>query len=384
MKPWQFAVVSLALLATTGCRSDPAVPILERELRRKEDEIYRLRACLDEFQDCGSCQDAAAGSPKPGASAEPDATPRHREGSGSSSDAGNGVKPPAIEMPGQPSSGIPDALKNPTPGGTSLPGIPDVPENLRGPSKPLSPKDAPPGLPATKLPTSRTTTPAPIDSEGPSLEKGTGGVSSRSGHFNLASLSASAVPLTPSGDSRQVASITLNRSLTGSIVADDRSSDQGLLVVIEPRDRTGRSVDAPAEVNVVVLDPALKDPKGQASRVARWDFTAAEAAAMFRRSGSSQAIHLTTAWPGNPPVHSKLHLFVRYVTADGRKLEADQPIEVVLPGDPASRWTAGTIRTERSTDGEAPAARASDPSPSTAARSDELKSQRPVWSPDRR
>ena len=60
MKPWQFAVVSLALLMTTGCRSDPAVPILERELRRKEDEIYRLRATLEELQDCGSCSDVAA------------------------------------------------------------------------------------------------------------------------------------------------------------------------------------------------------------------------------------------------------------------------------------------------------------------------------------
>jgi hypothetical protein len=380
MKPWQFAVVSLALLATTGCRSDPAVPILERELRRKEDEIYRLRASLDEFQDCGSCQNAAAGTPKPGAAAEPNATPRRQL----DSDAGNGNKPPAVEMPGQPSSGIPDALKSPTPSGTSLPGIPDVPENLRGPSKPVSPPDTKPGLPATKLPTSRTTTPAPLDSEGPSLGKGTGGVSSRSGHFNLASLSDSAVPLTPSGDSRQVASIALNRSLTGSIVADDRSGDQGLLVVIEPRDRAGRPVDAPAEVNVVVVDPALKDPKGQASRVARWDFTAAEAAAMFRRSGSSQAMHLMTAWPGDPPVHNKLHLFVRYVTADGRKLETDQPIEVALPGDPANRWTAGAVRTERSSGGEAPAARPSDASPSTAARSDELKSQRPVWSPDRR
>ena len=60
MKPWQFAVVSLALLATTGCRSDPAVPILERELRRKEDEIYRLRGQLEEFQDCGTCQEVTS------------------------------------------------------------------------------------------------------------------------------------------------------------------------------------------------------------------------------------------------------------------------------------------------------------------------------------
>ncbi len=205
-------------------------------------------------------------------------------------------------------------------------------------------------------------------------------MTSRSGRINLASLSASAQPLTPSGDSRRVAGITLNRTLTGSILADDRSGDQGLLAVIEPRDREGQTVDAPAEVSLVVLDPALK---GDAARVARWDFTAAETAAMFRRSGSSQAIHLTTVWPGDPPAHRKLHLFVRYVTADGRKLQADQPIEVVLPGDQTTRWTADAAG-QRPADREAPAARIPGPSPHTATGSDEPQSQRPVWSPDRR
>ncbi len=375
MKLWQFAVVSLALLATTGCRSDPAVPVLERELRRKEDEIYRLRATLEELQDCGSCPDAAAGSPKPGAPAESHAASRNRSGS----EADAGLTPPSVEFSSKPSSEPPAALKNAAPGGFPPPGIPDVPKGISEPSKTLNPKD--PILPATKSPTGRTMSPAPIESDGPTLERG--GVSSRSGRISLASLSASAQPLTPSGDSRQVASIALNRTLTGSILADDRSSDQGLLVVIEPRDRTGRPVDAPAEVNVVVLDPALK---GEAARVARWDFAAAETAAMFRRNGSNLAIHLTTVWPGEPPTHNKLHLFVRYVTADGRKLEADQPIEVILPGDQTTRWktAAAAPRGERPTDHEAPAARSPGPASSAATRSDESNSQRPVWSPDRR
>jgi hypothetical protein len=221
--------------------------------------------------------------------------------------------------------------------------------------------------PSTK-PTSRSRSPAPLDSDGPLLEKGPGGVSSRSGRVNLASLSASA-PLTPAGDSRHVAGIMLNRTLTGSILGEDRSGDQGLLVVVEPRDGDGRSVDAPAEINVVVLDPALKD---EACRVARWDFTAAETAGMFRRSGSGQAIHLAAAWPADPPAHRKLHLFVRYVTADGRRLEANQPIEVVLPGDQTDRGTT------------ADAGPAAGPSPHTRAHGDDSEAQRPVWSPDRR
>jgi hypothetical protein len=356
MKPWQFAVVSLALLATTGCRSDPAVPILERELRRKEDEIYCLRAKLEDLQDCGTCQEVTTGGPRP-TPAEPNGAPRSRLA------APGGIAPPSIEMPGQPSSSIPEALKAPTPGGSSPAGVPEVPESLRGPSKPLSPKD----LELPTKPTSRNRSPAPLDSDGLALERGPGGINSRSGRVKLASFLASAQPLAPAGDSRRVDSITLNRALTGSILGDDRTGDQGLLVVIEPRDADGRTVDAPAEINVVVLDPALR---GDACRVARWDFTAAETVGLFRRSSSGQAIHLAVAWPANRPIHRKLHLFVRYVTADGREVERDQPIEVVLPGDQADHGTTADAVTG--------------PSSHTAVRRDDSQPQRPVWSPDRR
>ena len=123
---------------------------------------------------------------------------------------------------------------------------------------------------------------------------------------------------------------------------------------------------------------------GEAARVARWDFTAAETAAMFRRTGAGAAIHLTTAWPGDPPAHRKLHLFVRYVTADGRKLQADAPIEVALRGDKTARWTPSDRPGEppAASDPESPTVRVPGPTPYTAARS-EAKSRRPAWSPDR-
>ncbi len=207
-------------------------------------------------------------------------------------------------------------------------------------------------------------------------------------------LAASAEPFTPSGDSRRVASITLDRSMTGGIASADASADQGLLVVVEPRDRAGRTIDAPGELNVVVLDPALK---GDAARVARWDFPAAETAAMFRRTGSSRAIHLTMTWPSDPPKHNKLHLYVRYVTADGRRLNLDQPIEVALPSDKTAQWTRGKAdgRVEQTAaidsaaswrTSEIPAVAtvaAVAPAPQATTRPDAQTPQRPKWSPER-
>jgi hypothetical protein len=376
MKPWPLVVVVGGLLATAGCRTDPAIPILERQLRLQEDEIYRLRAALDQTQDCGPvCSDREVGpsGSRSRGEAEPNGS-RRRHGP-----APSGMAPPAVEVPSEPSGQLPDVLKSPA--GSRPSGVPEVPENLRGPSPPLGPQPNRPPKPSTD----RSFSPQQGDDDGPMLEPEVGGVTARPGKFTLASLAASGVPITPSGDSRRVAAIVLNRTLTGGIGVQGASGDQGLLVVVEPRDRAGRVVDAPAEISVVVLDRALE---GDAARVARWDFTAAETAAMFRRTGAAAAIHLTTAWPGDPPVHRQLHLFVRYVTADGRKLQTDMPIEVALSGDRTTQWNRSDRPPERSPAAESVeqplASRVPGPSPQMAPRRDDGRPRRPVWSPERR
>jgi hypothetical protein len=381
MKPWPLVVVGGALLAIAGCRSDPAIPILERQLRLQEDEIYRLRAALDQGQDCDSCSERVVGGPRwaPSDEAEP-GRGRRRRGPA----APSGVKPPPVEMPSQSTSEVPDILRSPA--GSSPQGVPEVPENLRGPSQPIRPRENAPGGRSSRPPLDHGMSPSPLEPNGPMLKQGMGATTSRPGHVAMASQLASAVPFTPAEDSRRVAAIVLNRQLTGGIGSEASGADQGLLVVVEPRDRAGRTVDAPAEMSVVAIDPALE---GNAARVARWDFTVAETAAMFRRSGSTRAIHLTTAWPADPPAHHKLHLFVRYVTADGRKLQADMPVEVALSGDKTTRWNPSERAADRGQAAdawqrnEAPTARIPGPAPQMAARPDPPGPRRPVWSPER-
>jgi hypothetical protein len=337
MKPWKTALAALVLLTIAGCRSDPAVPILERELRRKEDEIYRLRATLDDMQDCSvSSSDRAVNDSRPTSSEEPEARSRRSSRS------------------------------------ENIPGVPPVDIDLGSPGSSTAPKNFDPG---EKSPSGGSSNPLkenrnhPVQDEttGPVLERETGGMSARPARARMASRSASAEPFTPSGDSRQVASIVLDRILTGGISEESGSGDQGILVVVEPRDRKGRTIDAPAEMSVVVIDPAVE---GDAARVARWDFTPAETAALFRRTGSSQAIHLTTVWPADPPTHNKLHLFVRYVTADGRKLQAEKPIEVALAGDKTARWNPDQEPEDNA-------------EPRMAVRAEQTKPRRPAWSPER-
>jgi hypothetical protein len=351
MKLWQFAAVGSVLLATTGCRCDPNIPILEREIRLKEDEIYRLRDRLRDLQECPSSEDRPARPSRSNDRERDEGASRRR----SSSAAPDDVRPPVLEMPSKPSSEMPDTLKSRS--GPLPPDVPDVPENIRGPSKPSGP-----------------------DMKGPMLQGAPGETSVRPHGVTMVSQAAAAEPFTPSGNSRQVMGIALNRGLTGGINSGEHGGDQGLLVVVEPRDRAGRTVDAPAEMSVVVLDPAQRDEEGMAACAARWDFSAAETAAMFRRAGPNRAIHLMMTWPGEPPKHGKLHLFVRYMTRDGRRLEANQPIEVALAGEKTARWDSAE-RSERSD--ETPAALLPEGASYMATRSDASRPGRPAWSPQR-
>ena len=207
MKPSLFVLAGLALLTTAGCRCDPAVPILERQLRLQEDEIYRLRATLDQMQDCGPSRSERA--PRgASSSAEPEAaTPRHRHGPVAPSDE----RPPMAGLPSESTTEPPDLLK--TPAGSLPPGVPEVPKELQGPSKPLPPQGRGPGDRSSK--------------DGPSLELGMERKASRSGRATLASRSPSAVPFTPSGDSRQVAAVVLDRTLTGGISAERARAIRG-------------------------------------------------------------------------------------------------------------------------------------------------------------
>jgi hypothetical protein len=131
-----------------------------------------------------------------------------------------------------------------------------------------------------------------------------------------------------------VAQISLNPALSGATIGDERSAGGGLLAVVEPRDLAGNILDAPGKVTVVVLDPALA---GDAARIARWDFSAAQTAEMIR-GGPDRGIYLELPWRAGPPAHDKLTLGVRYTTRDGRKLQVERPIQIAPPGDRSAHW----------------------------------------------
>lgn len=134
----------------------------------------------------------------------------------------------------------------------------------------------------------------------------------------------------PAAVEGQPTKISINKRLTGGMDRDGSGGDEGIMLMIEPRDDEGRLVKTPGAMSVVVMDPAQV---GEEARVARWDFQTNEFHDHFKNSTFGRGLQYELEWPGEPPKNRDLVLFVRYIADDGTKLTSDAPLAVRMPSD---------------------------------------------------
>ncbi len=169
--------------------------------------------------------------------------------------------------------------------------------------------------------------------------------------------------------------LVINKRLTGGLDRDGHNGDEGILVVVEPRDAAGNLVRWPGKLSVVLMDPSLE---GEAARVARWDFASNEVSDHFMNTVFGRGLQFELPWPGNAPSGKDLQLFVRFTTDDGQKLTTDVPISIKPPLDapPPDRQT----RKQRGTDND-DSARRNEPRSRLKSRADERNGPRANRSP---
>jgi len=143
-------------------------------------------------------------------------------------------------------------------------------------------------------------------------------------------------PLSPKPTDKKVTHLFLNPALTGAADFDGQPGDDGLRLLVEPRNASEQVIAEAGALSIVLLDP---DRQGDAARVARWDFDQSATRQLLAASSSGRGIKLEVPWPAAAPSASKLKMFVRYETPDGRRLQADREIFVTPPGVSLSRWT---------------------------------------------
>lgn len=297
------AAALLAVLALPGCRSFAQQEMLERELREQEDKYLEKQYELEDELSATKRKLAAAerevellrsrlsnatsgstrSSPARGLfqRSAPDDAPKPKA---------DEYKPPQIRI-----EGVPGADQ-----GTFQ--FPEI-----SPPDPSRPEGVLPRLEADERLPAQEVKLAPPEFGAPTLELPTPGGGKAS--------------------SAEVAEVTLDAKLTGGLNLDTHPGDEGLLVVVEPRDGAGQVVSAPAKVSIVVMDPAIV---GEEGRLARWDYTPEQAGANIRAADEGGGLLFEVAWPDGPPMHRALVLYVRYTTADGRRFNIERPIQVEL------------------------------------------------------
>lgn len=282
------ALVALAC----GCRANISRELLERELLAQENHIYQLQDMVNES---GARLDSC-----------------HRENEALLAELGRARTGATRSESKMKESAVEDLLP------------PVVEPGLGGPALPY---DGPPLI----------SPPDPHVPEGDRLIKpASTGVKSRLARRGKA-ISPAEGPI-----DELVTQVTLNRKLTGGHNVDGQPGDEGVMVVVEPLNAGGDLVEVPGQVSIVVLDPAIE---GEGARVARWDFDFQEAAEHLKRTPLGDGLHFDLRWPHAPPTHRVLNLYVRYTTADGRRLQVEKQIEVDPPGgaDAPDRWNQDAL-----------------------------------------
>jgi hypothetical protein len=121
----------------------------------------------------------------------------------------------------------------------------------------------------------------------------------------------------------QLRRITLGRG-TGGLDDDRQPGDEGLLVVIEPRDINDDVIKAPGSAEVVAMEVS---PTGLKSPIGTWVIPQDQVRRGWRSGLISTGYFLTLAWQ-TPPQTENVRLVVRFTTPDGRTFEADRDIRV--------------------------------------------------------
>ncbi len=334
MKNFPIVPILLLSLAAAGCQGNPqvrrVVDSVQAENRQLEDFVYLLEQDIQVLEqenhklrrqiERGASGAGSSGTRRGGT------LPRREENPE--------LTPPVVE-------GLPEV---PMPEPTLPQPRPAAPRPLNKPELPADPDLGPLLEPPVKKPTNE-----PAGSVKPMRHE------QSDGEPRTVRASSLKKP-EPEVTDKVVTHLHLNPLHTCGLGFDQAPGDDGLSILLEPRNEANQYVPLAGPVSVVVLDPSKN---GDDARVARWDFSSALTAEKFAQ-GAIMGIQLKLPWPGKPPESAKLEVFVRYETPEGKKLQAEKEIFIALAGQFSQRWTPRPADRQRKPRSETIAAGASE------------------------
>ncbi|HAN97634.1 MAG TPA: hypothetical protein DCQ98_09505 [Planctomycetaceae bacterium] len=152
-------------------------------------------------------------------------------------------------------------------------------------------------------------------------------------------------------DDWEVVAVGVDRRQTAGFDANADGIDDGISLVIHPRNASGQTIPVFAPMSIAVIDPA---ERGEAQRIGLWKFTADELA--YRQPATarpSDGIALRLNWTRGIPRHGNLAVFVRYEAPDGQQYEDRLDVAIALRAGERSAWTARPTPFRSAADGSA-------------------------------
>ncbi|MBA4066627.1 MAG: hypothetical protein C0501_23565 [Isosphaera sp.] len=129
-----------------------------------------------------------------------------------------------------------------------------------------------------------------------------------------------------------VKDVTLGRG-TGGVDEDGAPGDEGLLVVVVPRDEDGAVVKVPARLDVAAWEVSAAGIK---TPIGTWAVPAEKVRPTWRGGFVSTGYFVALPWQTYPGTE-KVRVAVRLTTLDGRAFEADRDVTVKVAAPPRGK-----------------------------------------------
>lgn len=134
---------------------------------------------------------------------------------------------------------------------------------------------------------------------------------------------------------QRVVELAFHPSLTRAINMDDRPDDDGLYLVLQPKNERGQMVASVADLTIIAIDPARD---GDQSKIGRWEYSAADIQDKLQPIGSEQGIHLRLPWNGPDPSADRVIVFALFKFDNGRQVMGEKEIFLSSDGSHKTVW----------------------------------------------
>lgn len=144
----------------------------------------------------------------------------------------------------------------------------------------------------------------------------------------------SSIGIEPVND-RRVVGIEFHSTLCRGINLDQVPGDDGIYIVLTPRNRAGQIVNDIGHITIV----AEETTEDQSKRISSWMIDPIEMAEYLEPIGASQGFHLRLPWQGTGPSGRTIQVFVKCEFEDGRKLVNRREITLSRSAIRPLTWT---------------------------------------------